>query len=138
MKRDAVVVEARRWLNAPWRHQARGPDAVDCIGLVLKVADAFGVEYVDKRGYAREPVGDKFILALRRWFPPAPPGDMTGTIGVFRQAYFPCHVGIFSMQNGARHLINSRANAFRVVEEPWVEGTGFVLTQCLAFPGLED
>jgi cell wall-associated NlpC family hydrolase len=137
MTRDQIVSEARLWLGTRWRHQGRAPDALDCIGLVLAVADAFDVRYKDESGYAREPANDRFIAALRRWFPPAPPGNLIGTIGCFRQAHFPCHVGIFSTKWGVTHLINARADAHKVIEEPWVPGTGFFLSQTLAFPGLE-
>jgi len=141
MTREEVVTEARKWLGKPWVHQGRGEgptSAVDCIGLVQRVGHSMGVHYEDMLGYSRTPDGVLFLKHMRKFLHPADPkGNLVGTVGVFLQARYPLHTGIFSSLNGATHLINARANIRKVVEEPWIPGNGFILVEVLAFPGLE-
>lgn len=140
MKREAVVAEARKWLGKKWQHQARGPDAVDCIGLIQVVGDAFALEYEDIQGYARTPNGLHFLNHLRKYLVRVPLNttNRLGCIAVFSQGKFPCHVGFFSERFGVDHIIHSRASAKKVVEEILQANNGFILTEILAFPGLED
>lgn len=42
--RQAVVDEARKWLGAPFVHQGRVPQGIDCLGIVGRVGIALGVE----------------------------------------------------------------------------------------------
>lgn len=40
-RRD-VVDAARRLIGQPWRHQGRGLDGLDCVGVIIAVARAIG------------------------------------------------------------------------------------------------
>lgn len=46
-----VVRAARSMIGAKWRHQARRPDAVDCIGLGVMVRRMLGLPHIDVVGY---------------------------------------------------------------------------------------
>ena len=53
----AVVREARRWVGAKFAHQGRTDHAVDCAGLVIKVAHSLGLSDFDFTNYSRRPDG---------------------------------------------------------------------------------
>lgn len=55
MTPDAIVAAARSAIGVPFRHQGRGPNGMDCVGLVIHVCDQFGIEYSDVQGYPRRP-----------------------------------------------------------------------------------
>ena len=81
MTSEDIVAEARRWIGAPWRHQGRGPAGVDCIGLLIVVADALGVPHHDVQGYDRRATGTRLLKAFAVDLDPLPfdearPGDI--------------------------------------------------------------
>jgi len=57
MRAEDIVAAARSALGIPFRHQGRSSRGLDCVGLLLYVADRIGVEYVDVSGYSRRPSG---------------------------------------------------------------------------------
>lgn len=63
--RAEIVAEARKWLGTPYHHEARVlGHGVDCIGLILAVANAFGMEVPNQTGYARIPEESRLIAGL--------------------------------------------------------------------------
>ena len=65
MTRDDIIAAARDCLGTPFVHQGRIPGrALDCAGLVVAVAQAIGVEYIDQTGYSRSPSGGLLEAAL--------------------------------------------------------------------------
>lgn len=36
---EALIAEARKWLGTPYKHQGRGANGLDCVGLVIRVAE---------------------------------------------------------------------------------------------------
>jgi len=132
-----ISAEARSWLGVQWRHQGRNRAGVDCVGLLIQVGAAFGIACEDMKGYAREPHDTTFLHHLRKYLTPAPAGDTSeGTVGIFRQSRFPCHVGIFSEKNGYVTLINARADHGLVVEELFQDNSNSLhLVECRRFPG---
>lgn len=121
MRGEDIVTEARRWIGYRWRHQGRGPDGVDCIGLLIVVADALGVPHHDVRGYDRRATStallDEFAHALD---PVALPDVRPGDILVFAETSYPCHAGFRSERHGAAHIIHAHAARRCVLEEPLV------------------
>lgn len=58
MTADEIIAAARAEINTPFVHQGRLPGvALDCAGLIVHVAAALGLEYVDVAGYSRTPSG---------------------------------------------------------------------------------
>jgi len=138
MTRSELVDQARKYVGIPWLHQGRSVAGVDCIGVLLGVSDAFDVYYEDMQGYARTPEGHVFLRQLLKFFPISRSAPQAGSIGVFRQGSFPCHVGIFGEDN-KKHLtlINASIKHRKVVEERFVpESWNLVYT--LNFPGVTD
>jgi hypothetical protein len=138
MTRAEIIERARTFVGLPWRHQGRTAAGLDCVGLVIAVGSSFGLPYEDKTGYGRHALSHEFMHHLRRYLVPLPPSAARlATIGVFREARFPCHVGIFSERDGVETLINSRANRRRVVEEAFAtQSDPLQLVEILAFPGM--
>ena len=65
MTPDAIVSAARALIGTPFVHQGRIPGrALDCAGLVVAVAQAVGVEYIDQTGYSCNPSGGLLEAAL--------------------------------------------------------------------------
>ena len=65
MTPDAIISTAREFIGTPFVHQGRLPGrALDCAGLVVAVAQAVGVEYIDQTGYSRSPSGGLLESAL--------------------------------------------------------------------------
>lgn len=62
---SAIVAEARKWLGTPFHHEARVlGHGVDCIGLVLAVANAFNMDVPNQTGYARTPEEARLLEGL--------------------------------------------------------------------------
>ncbi|WP_018935646.1 MULTISPECIES: C40 family peptidase [unclassified Thioalkalivibrio] len=115
------VAEARKWLGTRWRHQGRGPAGVDCLGLVVMVADALGLPHHDRTDYGRRPEGTRLMRELDRLLPrvhlqDASPGDVL----VIAERAQTLHVGIQSEKRGAPHIIHAHAHRRKVIEEPLV------------------
>ena len=65
MTQDDIIQAARELIGTPFVHQGRIPGrALDCAGLVVAVAQAVGVEYIDQTGYSRSPSGGLLEAAL--------------------------------------------------------------------------
>lgn len=57
MTPDDIIIAARSALGIPFQHQGRTSSGMDCVGLLLYVADRLGIEYTDVSGYSRRPSG---------------------------------------------------------------------------------
>ncbi len=56
MTRADILSSARAEIGTPFRHQGRiSGKALDCAGLIIRVASASGAEYLDFPGYSRHP-----------------------------------------------------------------------------------
>ena len=140
MTREDVIAESRRWLGTRWRHQGRSRSGVDCIGLIVCVARAFGISVDDRTDYPRDPSSVALLDHLRRQlvFVRADESHI-GVVGVFRQAKLPCHVGIMAMRDGIPTVIHAAMVAHKVSEDPIMRGRdSLLLVEAGAFPGLED
>ena len=136
--REAVLAEARAWLDTPYRHQASAKGVgCDCLGLVRGVWRAiYGAEPEAPPPYTpdwAEAAGEETLLdAARRWLVPtdnAQPGD----VAVFRlKPSHPCkHVGILSA--GGDRLIHAYWG--RAVVESWLHPFwSRRIAACFSFP----
>jgi cell wall-associated NlpC family hydrolase len=139
MTRDQVVAEARRWIGTNWRHQGRSARGVDCLGLIVMVANAFGVPVRDRTDYARDPTSSALLVSLRSHLVFVRPDENhVGTVGIFRQVKTPCHVGILTTRNGMLHVVHGRAGVQTVIEEQVEGAVDLHLVEAGAFPGLAD
>lgn len=109
-----IVMQARTWLDTPFRHQGRIKGVgVDCGGLLLGVGRELGIEVIEPPAYSMSPDPAIFPVALARYcdrilIVDRQPGD----IGWFSFAGDPRHVGIFTDLG----LIHAWAKPGKVVE----------------------
>lgn len=62
MNIESFMQELETWLDTPFHHQGRCKGiGVDCIGLIVKAAEAQGVKLPDETGYKRFEHGDKLV-----------------------------------------------------------------------------
>lgn len=138
--RNDIVDTAREYLGTPFRHQGRSALGVDCVGLLVLVAQRLKVPHYDQPNYERRTTGLRFINKFReagfsqRRLIDRKPGDVI----VFRELRETCHVAILAEGAlGHETIIHSYASRRRVVEEPylpqWIDKT----VGCYSFPGAE-
>lgn len=138
MKREEIIAEARRYLGKPWRHQGRSIMAVDCIGLICCVADAFDIPYEDVEGYSRNPDG-RFVDHVMKFMTFREPQVVApGCAVVLRDKHQPCHIGIITERNDHLYLLHASLAKRAVVEEEWNSTWTTKLRCVLDFPGVED
>lgn len=75
-------LQIEKLIGVPYRHQARGPDAFDCYGLVIHMHRQIGIELPD----VGSPKDQRLITAairseLRLWTPCSP---RLGAVALFR------------------------------------------------------
>lgn len=108
----AAVAEARRWLGTPWHHQARLRGVgVDCIGLIVGVAEGLGIAAPDITDYGRRPDNVMLKRGLRRHMRRVSkiiPGDVL----LFELDGVAQHVGIATDVG----VIHAHAQSRKVVE----------------------
>lgn len=64
--RAEIVSEARRWIDTPWKHQARLRGiGVDCIGVIVAPARAAGLDIADVTDYSRQANPARSLELLR-------------------------------------------------------------------------
>ena len=142
ISRESIIERARSFLGTPFHHQGRVKGVgVDCIGLVIGVAEELGMPYRDLIGYPRFPDGKtlcrEFEKNMQRIAVESlQPGDVAAfTMG--GRDRMPRHAGIVAQKNGARTMIHTWASTRCVVEhtidEKWVRRlcAGFL------YPGVE-
>lgn len=120
--RAQVVSEARLWLGTRWCHQAslRGV-GTDCIGLLVGVARALGIEGGAEfaadhgiKGYGRAPRVDLALAACERYLDPCE-NPVAGDIMYLRVhgSPYPHH---FALLSSSDYMIHSWAQMRKVVE----------------------
>lgn len=121
---STLVAEARRWLGTPYRHQARGPHAFDCVGLVIRVADDLKlVPDTFVRNYGRLPRPE--LIEQARRICTAIDQPEPGCLVLIRwpREKLPAHAALFTGEN----LIHSDRFHAKVVEhgyrKHWVTWT---------------
>lgn len=113
--RSLIVAAARESLGAGFRHQARGPDAYDCVGLVITIANRLGLSDFDIRNYTRQPNPAEMRSLLEehldyvRW-DSVQPGDI-----LWFRAPEPQHLAIVTEMDPMR-MVHAFARVNRVVE----------------------
>lgn len=140
MTRDDICTEARRYiaLRTKWRHMGRNERALDCIGLVVVVARAFGIPHHEpEENYRRTPDGNLFVEQLVSQMILCRPPVKKGQAVLLRDTTQPVHIGIIGEQYGRQTLIHACAAHGKVYEEPYSNWASR-FRMCLDFPGVED
>ena len=136
--RSDIVEQARTYIDARWQHQGRLPDRMDCVGLVVLVGTALGMEHYDITGYRRTPEGVSLLRhLLSAGFTRKPVGDrQPGDLMAFRDTSQPCHVAILGERGGEETIIHASAGKKKVLEEPYDHEWPTKLVACYNFPGV--
>lgn len=82
--------------RTPWKHQARGPKSLDCIGLLIVCFRQCGV--TDRTNYDRKPNRGQLESCVREQFgPPIPKAEIQeGDIALLAFRRSISHVGIIA------------------------------------------
>lgn len=136
MNPESVVLEARQWLNVPFRHQGRDGHGIDCVGLPIVVCRSLGLigpEY-DIANYGRLPSAE-LLMRLQVHCTPLPPSKPLATPGaliVIAWSRLAAHVAICTGET----MIHAYERVGRVIEHGyrgrWVRMTHSVW----ALPGV--
>lgn len=129
-ERLSLVAAARGYLRVKYRHRGRGPDGLDCAGLVWRAFADIGRVLDDKRAYSPQPDGTLRDAMIERFGDPfwragdsldlLKPGDLV----LMRWHQHPSHVALLTdYPLGGLAVIHSYADAGEVVEHrlaaPW-------------------
>lgn len=134
--RTDVVAAARSKLGANFRHQARGPDAYDCVGIVIAVAKDLGLSNFNTTAYSRAPNPQEMRKALEehldyvRW-DAVQPGDV-----LWFRAPEPQHLAIVT-QRDPMQMVHAFARVNRVVETGVDRFWRGRLVACFRYRGLD-
>ena len=134
MTADDIIAAARKHIGTPFRHQGRVPGrGLDCVGLLIVVAQELGIEYQDATGYSSRPDGTLLSKmeaqgALIKIQEPEP-----GCVLVMRFANEPQHVALCTGST----LIHSYAQVGKVTEHRFADVWRARVVAVFRFKGLE-
>lgn len=117
--RADVVAAARKYLGARWQHQARGDDALDCVGLLVRVGRDLGIQNVPRvADYRMHPDAVRILQDAARYMTKISVRDFAaGDALVLRFGSAPQHFGIVGdYSEGGFSLIHAYRGADKVVE----------------------
>lgn len=149
MKREEIVSEARRFLGAPFRHQGRSIGGLDCVGLVLCVAEGLGIRdtagnrisrYMHE-GYAAQPLSNMVQDRCNEHLVRKSIKDMReGDVLTLAIPSSPCHVAIVGLNPlGGLTLIHAYAGGAKKCQEHPIDlKWNNRIVNCYSFPGVED
>jgi cell wall-associated NlpC family hydrolase len=110
-----IVRVARSWVGTKFHHQGRKKNiGVDCIGLIVGVAQELGLPTSDRLNYARQPDESELQNALDSNLQKC--GLQVGAIALFSIDNRAQHVGIISNYNEHFGVIHAYIQARKVVE----------------------
>ena len=139
-QRRAIAEEARKWLDVPFVDHGRVRAGLDCLGLVIVVCNALGVDVEDKPKYRMGTLRGKRLLdecdaALE------PVGDpQEGDVGVFwvsKRRQIAQHIALFGTHIfGGLSLIHAETSVKRVAEHMYVSPWPERLIRAYKLPGV--
>ena len=123
VQNDIIAAEARKWLGVAFRHQGRSRHGVDCLGLLVVVANALNLHdfqgkplaNYDQQSYGHYPDEKRLLAGLLKVLTPTLT-LASGNIGLFEIDGTARHVGIFATNESGFTLIHAYAPARNVVE----------------------
>ncbi len=116
VKRTDIAKEARTWVGAPYRHLGRSRQGIDCVGLVLRAVEPFGiVDYPDDIVYTRESKGLDLLRPFQERMDRINMRDVeAGDVILFKEGPFPHHCGIAIEDSGRIYIVHAEAKARKV------------------------
>lgn len=134
--RTEIVAEARKFLGTPYHHEGRVlGHGVDCVGLILEVAKAIGIDVPNQTGYSRVPeesrlIGDLDTYAIRIELSQATIGDIVVIPFIHKMR----HLAILTDKG----MIHSYEPAGGVVEHAVDERWRKLFRRAYQFPGVKE
>lgn len=118
--------------RTPWQHQARGPKALDCIGLLVDCFREYGID--DRSNYDRNPRRGQLEASVREQFGPSIPKETMreGDVVLMKFGSQIRHVGILANHpRGGLSVIHTWAGGPRCVcetrlDEQWMRRIALV------------
>ena len=136
--RDKIVSIARRYVGTPYRHQGRSAQGLDCVGLIVVIADELGIDCKDVPNYRRRSMGTEFFQAFnnagcrQKSLAARLPGDII----ILKFGMRAQHAAILTDRNTIIHAFASTSRS-TVIEEhysqQWIDRS----VACYAFPGVD-
>ncbi len=121
-----IVACARGWIGTRFHHQGRirktatHRGGVDCLGLLVGVADELGLRELalaDETSYSHQPDAKRLKVRLSELLCPLPISQLaSGNVALFCIDEQPQHLGIISDYQGISGIIHAYAPARAVVE----------------------
>lgn len=115
--RADVISKAREYVGTPFQHLARvNGRGIDCVGLLLCVADDLGIKDTsgapllrgDYPDYSHQPVGTFVQDECRRRLTSKSISDLKpGDVVTLRVPTDPCHVAIISERGGHLYMVHA-------------------------------
>lgn len=146
---EDLINQARTWLGTKYHHQGRlkksgrGPGGVDCIGLIVGIADELGIHdgkgnpliNADERNYSMYPESGRLVRSVQRHMRQVPVEKMRiGDVLLFKTFKDPQHVGLLTeYPSGGLGLIHCNSSAGKVVEQPLSDTWMRMLTHAYRF-----
>ncbi len=136
MNSQKIIDAARGWLGTKWRHQGRSKIGIDCVGLVIKVAEELNYDVqMDRTDYIRRSTGIDFVNHFKKHLVEKRIIEVeAGDILVFRETAFPYHSAIVGQNTFGLTIIHAFAPRRKVVEEQYTDDWKRKVTHCFALP----
>lgn len=135
--RRQIEAEALTWLDVPWRHQGRNRRGIDCVGLVVKVAQGLELMSYDCQGYVRTTRQSEFVLHFKAFLKQKPViARKKGDILLIRDETYAGHSAILSELYGKEAIIHSFAGRRKVVHELLTEEILSRVNYCFEYPNV--
>ncbi len=119
ISRADIVAEARRWNGTPYHDQGRlWQVGCDCLGLVFKVGEVFGLLTKDYNDYHPQPDGFTLEARCEEHLTRAAGEPQPGDVGLFWMAKrsWPQHLGIFCERDGLLAVVHAHQRFGKVTE----------------------
>lgn len=134
--RAEIVTAAREKIGAKFLHQARGPDAYDCVGIVISIANELGISDFQTTAYPRFPNPQEMRGLLERHldyvrWDAVLPGDI-----LWFRAPQPQHLAIVT-QRDPMQMVHAFARTGSVVETGVDHFWRQRLVACFRYRGIE-
>ena len=130
--RTTIIEEARKWIGVRWRHQGRSIHGVDCVGLLVKVAQNCKLTDYDYVTYQRMPKRRMLLEYFTHAQCTEKQNREVGDILLLNMGPYPCHCAIYCGDT----IIHAFAPRKQVIEEPLIEFYEKRLSYVYSFPGV--
>ena len=118
-KGDDIIAKAKEYVDVRYKHLGRSILGLDCIGLIIRVANDLGITDYDTVGYSRRPNLAEFHRELKNELVAIPLASLgNGDVVLMNEPRWPCHVGFYEVdEKGEAYIIHAWAVPRRVLRE---------------------